>query len=297
MTDQFEYTDEFLASVRAKLKEEIEKAEDRSLYDEKEYQKYLSDDEYFIHYVKRKKGDLNASVKFLLEVLMWKKSMGISDLHDKSFPKEFYDFGGIHVYGSDVDGNVVCHIRLRLFIKVAEILDLLKKFIVYQMLKADEEGLKKAQETGKDIGWILLFDCTEAGIANADMDMVHFMNSTLKNFFPYGQKYVLNHNVPWLLRAIKTVIFAMLPANVKQRLKFSDDKTIHEFISRDQLPYYMGGTNPEPYPLVPRGVLTTSEMAKEALFPLTPDEEAKVLKYYDKVYEMVKQSKAKIAGA
>ena len=249
MTDVEEYSADFLHSVRQRLTEEIEKSEDKTMYDEKEYQKYLSDDDYFKHYIRRKKGDLEASVTFLIEILKWRKRLSISDLTERSFPKEFYDFGGIHVYGSDIDGNVICHIRLRLFSKIPEILDILKKFVIFQMMKADEEGFRKSMQTGQDIGWILLFDCTGAGVSNADLEMSNFVNSTLKNYFPYGQKYVLNHNLPWLLNAIKSVIFTMLPANVKKRIRFSTDKTIQELIPRDQLPEYMGGTSSVPYPL------------------------------------------------
>lgn len=297
MTDVEEYSADFLASVRQRLREEVDKSEDKTVYDDQEYQKYQSDDDYLKHYIRRKKGDLEASVTFLIEILKWRKKLSLSDLTDRSFPKEFYDFGGIHVYGCDIEGNVICHIRLRLFSKIPEILEILKKFVIFQMLKADDAGFQKSLQTGRDIGWILLFDCTSAGVSNTDLEMANFVNSTLKNYFPHGQKYVLNHNLPWLLNAIKSVIFAMLPANVKRRIRFSTDKTIHELIPRDQLPEYMGGTNAQPYPVCPRGVLTTSEMAKESLLPLTPEEESRVHKYYEKVYQEIKCSKAKTEGA
>lgn len=298
MTDTTDYSAEFVHSVRQRLQEELDKIEDKTLLDERECQRFLQDDDYFLHYIKRKKGDVEATIAFLIEILKWRKRLGVSDLSEKSFPKEFYDFGGIHVYGSDRDGNIICHIRLRLFSKIPEILEPLKKFVVFQMLRADEMGWRLSLTTGADVGWILLFDCTGAGVGNADMEMTNFLNSTLKNYFPHGQKYVLNHNLPWLLNAIKSVIFTMLPANVKRRIRFSTDKTITELIPIEQLPPYMGGRNPEPYPVTPRGVLTTSEMAKEALLPLTPDEESRVLKYYEKVYQDIKILKSKTtAGA
>lgn len=296
-TEPMEYTADFIQSVRQRLQEEVEKLEDRTtILDEKEYQRFLTDDAYFTHYIRRKKGDLEATTPFLLEILKWRKRLAISDLTEKSFPKEFYDFGGIHVYGQDREGNVICHIRLRLFCKIPEILEPLKKFIIFQMLRADEMGWRNSLSSGQDVGWILLFDCTGAGVGNTDLEMSSFLNSTLKNYFPCGQKYVLNHNLPWLLNAIKSVIFTMLPANVKRRIRFSSDKTITDLIAVDQLPEYMGGTNPDPYPVTPRGVLTTSEMAKEALIPLTPEEESRVLKYYEKVYQDIKNLKNKAAA-
>jgi len=292
VVEPVELPEGFLDTVRAKLIEEYTSLpeESKSLLDEVEYQSWLDDAYYFERYVKRKKGDLSATIPFLLDVLKWKKKLGLSHLTEKSFPKEFFDFGGIHVYGKDKHGNVICHIRLRLFSKIPEILDILKKFVLFQMLKADAEAARIARESRSDVGWVLLFDCTGAGVANADMEMSNFVNTTLKNYFPYGQKYVLNHNLPWLLNAIKNVIFAMLPANVKKRIKFSNEKTLRDFIPEEQLPLYMGGSNNYPYPYVPRAVLTTSEMVKQGILTLTSEEELRVQKYYEKVYSDVKTS-------
>jgi hypothetical protein len=293
MAENVELPEGFVQTVREKLIEEYGKLgeETVNLLDDKEYQRFLSDDYYFARHIKRKKGDLEATIPFLIDVLKWRKKEGLSQLTETSFPKEFYEFGGIHVYGKDKDGNVICHIRLRLFSKIPEILDILKKFVLFQMLRADAESAEIASQTGKDVGWVLLFDCTAAGVANADLEMSNFVNNTLKNYFPYGQKYVLNHNLPWLLNALKNVVIAMLPSNVKKRIKFSNDKTIREFIADEQLPTYMGGTNNYPYPYIPQGAITTSEMVQKQILKLSSEEELRVQKYYEKVYNELKNSK------
>lgn len=274
----FPYTQQFIQEIKDKITSEVSTSPDE--YDTKLYDRWLSDEELFLRYVKRKRGDTSATITFLLEVLRWRLKHGISHLNDQSFPKEFYDFGGIHVHGFDRDGNAICHVRIRFFYKQPEILELLKKFAVYQMLKADELGASHGK------GWILLFDCTGAGVANADIEMVNFVNSTLRNYFPHGQVYVLSHNIPWLLTALKTLVYTMLPANVKNRMKFSNDKSISEYIDLSSLPAYMGGTSNIPYPSpVPRGVLTTAEMVKKRDMPLSPEQELRVQKYYEKVYK------------
>ena len=280
------YTPELVQEIREGLKEEVSKL-DPSCYDEQEYQRFLSDDSYFVRYIKRKRGDVPATIPFLIGVLKWRQSFGISQLTETSFPREFYDIGGIHVHGEDKDGHVLLHIRISLFQKLAEILDLLKKFTIFLMLKADSEATAK----GPGHGWVLIFDCTGAGIANADIEMANFLNSSLKNYFPSGQMYVLGHNLPWLLNAVKNIIFAMLPANVKRRIKFSTDKTITDFISKDQLPGYMSGTSTQVYPYIPKGAMSTSEMVKEGILNLSPEEESRVHKYYEKLYSDLKRSR------
>lgn len=280
---ELEYTEEFIKNVKERISEEIEKSPEE--FDSILYKQWLSDENLFLRYVKRKRGDLNGTITFLLEILRWRKKNSISTLTELSFPKEFYDFGGIHVYGFDREGNSICHVRLRFFHKQQEILELLKKFAVFQMFKADELGASRGK------GWVLLFDCTGSGVANADIEMVNFVNSTLRNYFPSGQVYVLSHNLPWLLSAIKSVVFTMLPSNVKKRIKFSTDKTIEDFIEKSSLPPYMGGTCNQIYPApAPRGVLTTAEMAKEKILSLTSDEELKIEKYYEKINHEIKNS-------
>lgn len=276
----FAYTEQFIQEIRDEITSQVSTSPDE--YDLKLYDRWLSDKELFLRYVKRKRGDTSATITFLLEVLRWRLKHGISHLNELSFPKEFYDFGGIHVHGFDRDGNALCHVRLRFYYKQPEILDLLKKFVVYQMFKADDLGASHGK------GWILLFDCTGAGVANADLEMVNFVNGTLRNYFPYGQVFVLIHNLPWLLTAVKTLVFTMLPANVKRCIKFSNDKSISELIDLSSLPAYMGGTSNIQYPSpVPRGVLTTAEMVKKRDLPLSSEQELRVEKYYEKLYKEI----------
>ena len=110
--------------------------------------------------------------------------------------------GGIHLYEDDKEGNVILFVRLRFLHKIPEIVELLKKFLVFQMFAADTTAAQRQNGTG----WALVFDCTGAGVANADLEMASFLNNTLKSYFPSGQRYVLAHNLPWLLNFLKNVV-------------------------------------------------------------------------------------------
>lgn len=57
-------------------------------------------------------------------------------------------------------GNFVLHIRTKLYQKISQISDLLKKFTIFMMYKAD----KLAAEA--NVGWVIVFDCSEAGIVS-----------------------------------------------------------------------------------------------------------------------------------
>ena len=57
-------------------------------------------------------------------------------------------------------GNYVLHIRTKLYQKISPIFDLLKKFTIFMMYKADRLA------ADAKVGWVLVFDCTEAGIVS-----------------------------------------------------------------------------------------------------------------------------------
>lgn len=277
-SEPVEYPPEVLSSVRKKLIESVQANADS--FDAELVQRLLNEDPLLNRYLRRRNGDIETGFNFIKSALEWRKKLAISELNEHSFPSEFYQVGGIYLYKEDVHGNVVLHIRIRLFQKVEGILELLKKFSIYLMYQADELAAAK----GPNYGWVLLFDCSEAGIANADIDMANFVSSTLRNYFPSGQKYVLVYKLPWLLNAVKTFIFAMLPAYVKRKIKFCDAKSLTDLIAAENLPDYMGGPGgPEQYRLHPKNTLTTREMVKKGLLSMSDEQLVKVYQYFDKL--------------
>jgi hypothetical protein len=118
---------------------------------------------------------------------------------------------------------------------------------------------------------------------NADLDMANFVVSSLHGHFPYGQRYVLVHNCPWFLSALRNVIFAMLPAHVRRSVKFSSDRSIDEYIDHCNLPDYMGGGEQNSkYRWMPTSLRSTVEILN-----VTDEEYKRVKKYYDKVRTIV----------
>ena len=293
-----------LKKIRERLEDEIESDYDRDV-DEKELQRFLTDDEYIRRYIRRMKGDVKKSTEFLLSVLEWRKSYGINKLTESSFPKEFWDLHGVEILpGTDRQNCVVLNFRIALYERHPDLIDLFKKFMVYQMLKADAEGAKD----GKN-GWLILFDCCNIGVANVDLDMVAFIANTLKLYFPMGQKYILIHNLPWYLTYVKDFALKMLPATVQKVLKFSDSKTITDYISPENLPKHLSvsksssdgedemndnviskrqvnhGKSP---PVFNCDLMTTDEMVSKGLIKLSGSTNmSHVSKFYEKLFSRI----------
>lgn len=284
--DEDIYTDDFLCNVKSQLREEISKSPDQ--YDASMFDRWIRDEVLFLRYVRRQKGNFDATVAFLLSILHWRQANGISSLSDSSFPREFYEIGGMHTYGWDKAGNCVCYIRARFFTMQREIVEVMKKFVIYQMYKADELGASNGA------GWVLVFDCTGAVYSNIDREMAQFLQVTLRDYFPSGQAYMLAHNLPWLLNAVSKLLFTMLPHNVRERLKHSNDKTITQYIDRQFLPPYLGGTCDQRYPdPLPANVLPLFAVAALNNIHLTDEQRMHLDKYYEKISIEIQKERVK----
>lgn len=95
--------DETLAKVKEQLEQLFEK--NGELVDQDDYRSLLKDTELFKRYVKRKRNQVEASANFIFEALQWRKRHQISAYKENSFPKEFYEFGGLYLHGKDVNGE------------------------------------------------------------------------------------------------------------------------------------------------------------------------------------------------
>lgn len=107
-----------------------------------------------------------------------------------------------------------------------------------------------------------MFDCSGGGIANADMNTVLFLATTLNNYFPKGFSYLLVHELPWILKPFWYIAKNWVPEEHRQLIKFSDSKTIYEYVDRENLPDFMGGTCKRDYRAPPDNCTTLEQAAK-----------------------------------
>lgn len=114
------------------------------------------------------------------------------------------------------------------------------------------------QQTGISV----VIDCTNGGLVNADMETLLFVVNTLKNYFPKGLSYFLIHELPWILKPFWHIAKTWIPDEYKQMIKFSDSRSIYEYIDRENLPDFMGGTCQRPYVRVPDNCVRLEEVSK-----------------------------------
>lgn len=111
-------------------------------------------------------------------------------------------------------------------------------------------------------GISIVLDCTGAGLANADMDNLMFLVSSLVNYFPKGLSYILVHELPWILKPFWIIARAWVSDEHKDLIKFSNSRTIYEYIDRENLPDFMGGTCKRDYRAAPADCTNLNQAAK-----------------------------------
>ena len=112
--------------------------------------------------------------------LLWRKESNIMSLKDSDFPSEFYSKGGLFRYETDAIGTPLIYMRIEMVKKYPELNKHLKQFVAYQISRLDasaNEGL---------CGFGIVFDCSDIGFSNVQIDMLKYLITVLKDYFPTG---------------------------------------------------------------------------------------------------------------
>jgi len=196
-------------------------------------------------------------VTSIVNTLKWRKDNNVTHLKKEDFPIEYYQCGGIFTYGKDKTGGTLLILRVKANKRIPEWADLLKKFILFLFEKLDAEN----GVDGKGI--TVVFDCNGAGISNVDTDLLSFIVSCLRDFYPLLLNQVLVHELPFILMWVFKLVQSWMPQESQKMIKLISKKEVKDYIAEDEMPDFMGGTNSLSYKDVPKGVFTAEEIAEK----------------------------------
>ncbi|XP_076314956.1 motile sperm domain-containing protein 2-like [Tachypleus tridentatus] len=109
-----------------------------------------------------------------------------------------------------------------------------KKFVTYWIEKLDRET------SGRKIS--LLMDCTGCDLSNMDMELIMYIITLFKYYFPFALGYIYIYQMPWLFKAFWKIVKIRLPTKTTRIFKFINKSSIKNYIALDQLPLYLGGS-------------------------------------------------------
>lgn len=273
---------EIIAKVRAILKPEFEKNPDD--FDPNDVEKFMNSDWTVTRFLLRKKDNAEDAAAMMLSCARWRHRLGMPRWKDKDFPKEFFNLGGVFPYAPDLLGNTMIYVRAKLYDKkLTCIQELFQHYFIHIANRVDEE------RDGR--GWAICIDCSGTGMSNMDVNMLLFMLNEVIPHLPKGLNYVLIYELPWLLSKIVNTAISVLPGEYKKLAKTVSKKDIQNWIAKDSMPDFMGGTCEINYRREPKGSRSIEEMAQD--LKLTEKDMNLITKIYQPYLDEAEEAIAK----
>lgn len=180
--------------------------------------------------------------------------------------------GALFPYLADREGTLLLYMRFRVYRRIDVLDRAIKQFVIYNMDRLDSCARKER-------GWAVVFDTQGAGVAQIDFDMLVFLFRTVKQYYPWGMKYVCVYELPLLLRGAWKITQRLLPQDATRLFRFHNRQSICQLIDPQHLPDFMGGTCAKDYREVPVGCRSAEQVAADEM-GLTADQVNAVKRHF-----------------
>jgi len=171
----------------------------------------------------------------VLKTFKWRKEFGVDKLDEKSLNPTVLNKGSFFTHNRDKDGMKLIVFTLTRHVKGEDNVDDVKKVLVYYLERLTRE------EEGKKISWV--FDCKNAGLKNADLEVINFIIFTMEHCYPDILNYIYILDMPWILGAAFKVVKAALPAAGVAKLKDVNKSTFGQWVDDDNRLKAWGGND------------------------------------------------------
>lgn len=246
------YSPEAIESVREKFFLEVDKEPNQ--FEAEDIELVQTDDWTVCRFLFIHQNVEELAANNLIEAMRWRKDKGFLRTPLSFFPNEYYRLGVLFPYENDIDGNPVIYCRGKFLKTVPELKETSEDFTSLNFYRVDNLSQGK--------GWTFVIDTEGAGIHNADLNMLHYLVSTLREIFPGGLNHLLIIDCPWILKAFWTLVKNWVPSHRRDMVKFVSRKELPKFIPKENMPDFLGGTCTRKYrgwAVVPKGCPTGVE--------------------------------------
>lgn len=178
--------------------------------------------------------NVDESFKCLVEMLKFRKQNKLRELTDEQMPVEYFECGACFEYEKDKYGNKTLYVRTQILRAIPALRPSFKQYLSYMVYKVD---------TAEDnSSWSVVFDLTNTGWNNYDIDLLMYFLSLIRDYFPVNVDYVLLINFPWLLNAVWTLAKRLIPPERRDVIVFISDKEIFNYVEPENTPDFLNGT-------------------------------------------------------
>ncbi|XP_021943222.1 motile sperm domain-containing protein 2 [Folsomia candida] len=194
-----------------------------------------SDEMWMRRFIAHAESNMDTASTLLYECCQWRKDFGTNELDDTKIPRDLLEKGVLFIRGKDKWGKKLLVFKAQNHTKGSVEIEQLQKLVVYAF-----ESIEKESNSDQIS---IIFDMTNTGWNNMDMDFVRYLITLLKTYYPYFVNYLIILSMPWLLNAAWKIIKTWLPEKFVDRVKFQDKKTLKDYIDLDNQLAEWGGTD------------------------------------------------------
>ncbi|KAM9341929.1 motile sperm domain-containing protein 2 [Pholidichthys leucotaenia] len=212
-------------------------------YDARDVERIQNDDSLVEGYLTWRLHVVDDALKMIDESLQWRKEFGVNDISESTIPKWMFETGAVYLHGYDKEGNKLFWFKVKMHVKDAKTTVDKKKYVAFWL----ERYAKR--EPGKPL--TVVFDMTESGFSNIDMDFVKYIVNCFKIYYPKFLSKMVIVEMPWVMNAAWKIVRSWLGPEAISKLKFASKTEVQTFIGPEYLPPYMGGTDPFIYSYPP----------------------------------------------
>ncbi|XP_063069367.1 motile sperm domain-containing protein 2 isoform X2 [Engraulis encrasicolus] len=203
----------------------------------------MKDDSVVEGYLTWRQDVVEDALKMIDESFQWRKEYTLNDLTESSIPKWMFETGAVFLHGYDKEGNKLFWFKVKLHAKDAKTFQDKKKYVAFWL----ERYAKR--EPGMPL--TVVFDMTESGISNIDMEFVKYIINCFKVYYPKFLSKMIMYEMPWIMNAAWKIVKTWLGPEAISKLKFVSKSDIQGFIDPENLPPHMGGTDSFKYTYPP----------------------------------------------
>lgn len=211
------------------------------------------DEKYLKRLLMHQEKDAKNAANMLWDILTWRKSVGASNINESNIRMDFIQEGIFFPRGRDVDGCLLLIFKAKMHVKGQRDYEELKKIMIYWFDRVERE------ENGKKI--TMFFDMEGSGLGNMDMELVKYLITLFKLYYPHFLNYIVIYHMPWVLSAAFKVVKTLLPAQAVEKMKFVNKDTLKDVVAPEQALVAWGGKDNYVFEFIPEARLNTPEQS------------------------------------
>ncbi|KAI4898787.1 hypothetical protein NFI96_026047 [Prochilodus magdalenae] len=231
-----------IRETRQRFKEEYVR-DSTDKYDSRDVERLMKEDMLVDGYLTWRQFVVDDALKMIDESFQWRKEFSVNDLTESSIPRWMFETGAVYLHGYDKEGNKLFWFNVKLHVKDAKTTLDKKRYVAFWL----ERYAKR--EPGMPL--TVVFDMSESGLSNIDMDFVKYIINCFKVYYPKFLSKMIIVEMPWIMNAAWKIVKTWLGPEAISKLKFVSRSEAQTYISPEQLPLHMGGTDQFKYSYPP----------------------------------------------